>query len=393
MRIGRDLLDAAKALAPAIVADRRAIHQWPELAYQEHKTSALVASRLHELSLDQVQTGIATTGVIGLIRGDRPGKTVLLRADMDALPVTEASEQPYASQNAGVMHACGHDGHTAMLLGATRLLMQRRDSFAGNVKLMFQPAEEGGAGALRMIEQGLLEDPRVDAAFALHVIHFNRTGEIGVAPGPVLAASDRFTVTVTGRGGHASRPEIAVDPVVVAAHVLTALQTLVSREVAAAEQAVVTVGSIQAGNAANDIPDFAVMRGTVRTYAPEVQSRIQRRIAELAEGIAVAMRASAQVEYVVGYPPLVNHESGVETVREAVAALGLTPVVDQPQMGGEDFSYVLQRVPGAFMRLGVRNPEWQEERPIHSSSFDLDEEALPIGAAMMAATALRYLEG
>ena len=277
-----DVLETAHRLTPEVVADRREIHRHPELMYQERRTSALVAKRLEELEID-VQTGVGETGVIGLLRGARPGKTVLLRADMDALPIDEQNDNEYCSENHGVMHACGHDGHTAMLLGVARLLSDSRNDFAGSVKFMFQRAEEGGAGALKMIEQGLLEDPHVDAAFALHVDPFNYVGKIALRAGPAMAAADRFTITVHGKGGHAARPHYAVDPVVVAAHIVTALQSIVSREVDPNLQAVITVGSITSGTAFNVIPDNATLSGTVRTYVPELRSLIERRLGDRSE--------------------------------------------------------------------------------------------------------------
>ncbi len=388
------LLDAARAIAAEIVADRRAIHRQPELAYNEHKTAALVADRLRALGLEP-RAGVGRTGVVAVIEGAHPGKTVLLRADMDALPMQELNSFDYASQTPGVMHACGHDGHTAMLIGAARLLVERRDAIHGRVKLMFQPAEEGGAGALRMIEDGLLENPSVDAAFALHVYGQYRTGQVGVTAGPTWASSDRFTVTVRGRGGHASRPNLTVDPVVIAAQIVVALQTLVSREMPPNEEAVVTVGSIDSGTTFNVIPDTARIRGTVRTYNPEVQDLLERRIGELAAGIARAMRGDAETEYVRLYPALINHERGAEIVRSAIAEVAGSDYLmqDTPQMGGEDFAFVLQRVPGAMFRLGVQHPSWDEPKTTHSSSFDLDEDALPIGTAVMTATALTFLGG
>ena len=388
-----DLLEAARALAPAIVADRRAIHEHPELGYEEQQTSALVSGRLRELGLD-VTTGIAGTGVVGLLEGKRPGKTVLLRADMDALPIVEQNEAAYCSKTPGVMHACGHDGHTAMLLGAARLLSERREQLPGTVKFMFQPAEEGGFGALRMIEAGLLEQPQVDAAFALHVDALHYVGQIGVRVGPASAASDRFTINVRGKGGHAARPNMTVDPIVVAAQIIVALQTLVSREISPTEQAVVTIGALESGTTFNVISDAALLRGTARTYSEEVRAHIEKRIGEIAGGIARAMRADAETEYVRGYPSIVNTEDGVETVSEVVRdLLGEKSLVEsEMMMGGEDFSYLLERVPGAFLRLGVRNRAWKTPRNGHSAGFDLDEEALPIGTAVLAATALRYLQ-
>lgn len=388
-----ELLEAAQVIADSIVVDRRAIHRHPELAYEERRTAELVARRLRELELD-VQEGIGTTGVVGLLRGARPGKTVLLRADMDALPIEEPREADYASECPGIMHACGHDGHTAILLGAARLLAERRHELVGNVRFMFQPAEEGGAGALRMIEDGLLENPAVDGAFALHVDPFRYAGEVSARAGPTHAAADTFTIDVQGAGGHAARPQLAVDPVVVGSHIVVALQTLVSREVDPAEQAVLTIGSISAGTAFNVIPDKATLRGTVRTYSTAVQDLLERRLGEVARGVATALRASAEVRYERLYPPLVNHASGIDLVSAVVQdMLGPDALYERGMaMGSEDFSYVLQRVPGAMFHLGVRDRAWAEPKPIHSPVFDLDEHALPVGAALMTATALRFLQ-
>ncbi|HLF77511.1 MAG TPA: M20 family metallopeptidase [Dehalococcoidia bacterium] len=387
-----DLLTAAKALRPSLVADRRSIHQHPELPYQEERTSALVAARLHELGIEH-RTGIAETGVIGLIHGGRPGKTVLLRADMDALPIEEVSSEPYASVNRGVMHACGHDGHTAMLMAAARILLERRESLPGDIKLMFQPAEEGGAGALRMIEQGILEEPHVDAAFGIHLAGLHYVGESVINDGPAMAAADHLHIVIRGRGGHASMPHVAVDPIVVASHVILALQTMVSRESPPLEPAVVTIGSIQAGTTFNVIPDFAELKGTVRTFSAQLQEKLERRIPELVHGIAQAMGAQAEVEYGRLYPPTINHVAEAGLMRSAVAdAIGPESVIpSEPVMGAEDFSYLLQRVPGGFGFVGVRKREWAVPRANHNTSFDMDEDALPIGAAILASTAIKFL--
>jgi amidohydrolase len=390
--MAHEFLDEATEIAESIVADRRAIHRHPELKFEEKQTASLVARRLRELGIE-VREGVGKTGVTGLLRGSRPGKTVLLRADMDALPIDEPTTAPYASECPGVMHACGHDGHTAMLLGAARLLVERRD-FPGNVRFMFQPGEEGGAGALRMIQDGVLEDPPVDAAFALHVDALYPTGRVATRMGPSMASADEFTIVVRGAGGHAARPQLAVDPVVVASHIVVALQTLVSREVDPVEPAVVTVGSITGGTAFNVIPDTETLRGTVLTYSPEVQDQLEGRLTELATDIAKALRASATVDYVRDYPPLVNYAAGSGLVESVVRdLLGPDACTGRDRvMGSEDFSYVLERVPdGAMFWLGVRHPDWAEPRPIHSPTFDLDERALPIGAAVMAEMAVRYL--
>jgi len=387
-----DLLDAAHQIAPQVVADRRAIHRNPELAYQERETAALVASRLTELGVPY-REGVGGTGVVGLIEGGRSGRTVLLRADMDCLPILEENDLEFKSQNPGRMHACGHDSHTAILLGAARLLHQRRGELTGNVKLMFQPAEEGGAGAVRMIEEGVLEGPSVDAAFMLHVNHGTYTGNVGTAPGPVLAGADSWTITVEGVGGHASRPQFSVDPIVVAAQIVTALQTLVSRETAPYETAVLTIGLLHAGTAANIIPDRAVLRGTIRAYDPELMERLERRLAETAQGVAQAMRATAKVEFEMRYPPTVNDAAMAELAAGALRrVLGADHVLDaEPNFAAEDFSFVLQRVPGAALMLGVRDPSWSEPKPVHTPRFQLDENAIPIGVASMTAVALEYL--
>lgn len=387
----RGLLQAANAIAPEVVTDRRAIHEYPEIAYHEERTAALVAQRLQVLGFE-VETGVAGTGVVGILKGASPGKTVLLRADMDALPLEEKADIPFKSKVPGMMHACGHDSHVAMLLGAAKLLADRRDGIRGAVKFMFQPAEEGGAGALRMIEAGVLDGPKVDAAFALHVSPSFYAGEVAVKEGPTHASSDRFTIRVVGRGGHAARPHFAVDPVVVAAQIVTALQTIVSREVPAHEEAVITVGSIEAGTTFNIIPDDCILRGTVRTYSSAVQDLIEKRLPEVAKGIARAMRADAEVEYWRLYPPNINHGEGADLVRRAADDVFRPGFIleDEKQMGGEDFAFLMQRVPGAMFRLGTRRLG-SPPCSLHMSDFDLDETALPIGTALMAGSALKYL--
>ena len=384
-----ELLEAARAIAPQIVADRRAIHARPELAYEERETATLVARRLAELGIEH-REGVGGTGVIGLIEGGGQGRTVLLRADMDALPITEESEADYVSQNPGVMHACGHDGHTAMLLGAARLLQERRTEFAGAVKLMFQPAEEGGAGAVKMIDEGLLVNPTVDAAFALHV-GGTETGTLVARGGPLLAGANSFSITVTGKGGHASRPQHAVDPVVVAAQIVVALQTLVSREVEPGVPAVITLGAFQAGTTFNVIPDRAYIKGTIRAYDADLMKDLERRIDEVASGVAEALRARAEVEIFMHYPPTINDEAMAELAGGAIRRLGCGVHPGMPIMAAEDFSFVLQKVPGAMLMLGVKSPQWAAPKPVHTAQFDLDEAALPVGAAAYAAMALEFL--
>jgi amidohydrolase len=385
-----EILDAAQLIAETIVADRRTIHSRPELGYQEKETAALVEARLQDLGIEY-RGGVGGTGVIGLVRGARPGPTVLLRADMDALPITEESDETYVSQHPGVMHACGHDAHTAMLLGAARILQEGRTQFSGAVKLMFQPAEEGGAGAVKMINEGLLDDPPVDAAFAIHTSHDNPTGTMVARGGPILAGANSFTITVTGRGGHASRPQTTVDPVVVASQIVVALQTLVSREVEPGVPAVITLGALLAGTTFNVIPDRAQIMGTIRAYDAGLMDQLEARIETVAKGVASSLRAEARVEIHMHYPPTINNEAMVELAGGAVRGLGITVVQGSPIMAAEDFSFVLQRVPGAMLMLGVRKSSWTQPRPAHTAQFDLDEDALALGTAAYTAMALEFL--
>ena len=288
------LRDEIDEILPGVIADRRHLHQHPELGYQEFETAKFVAERLQAIGIQEVQTGIATTGLTGLIRGGKgPGKVVLLRADMDALPIHEQNDVEYKSVNQGVMHACGHDAHTAMLMGIARILHDRRDEFAGTVKVLFQPAEEGGGGARVMIEEGVLDAPNVDAVFGMHMAQETPVGKIAIRSGPAMAAADRFVVTIKGKGGHGAAPHLTVDPIAVGAQIVVALQTIVSREIDPIQPAVVTVGAFLAGEAANVIPDTAELRGTVRSFDPDVRTQLQERITALVEGIAKTMRAEA----------------------------------------------------------------------------------------------------
>ncbi|HEX6350967.1 MAG TPA: M20 family metallopeptidase [Candidatus Dormibacteraeota bacterium] len=388
------LLQAARELAPRIVSDRRTIHSHPEMAYEEEQTSTLVQARLRDLGIP-FRAGLAKTGVLAEIKGERgEGPCVLLRADMDALPIEEKSGVPFASEIPGVMHACGHDAHTAMLLGAAQLLNERRQAFAGTVKLMFQPAEEGGAGAARMIEDGLLDGPtKVDAAFMLHVYAELEAGQVACGPGPLLAGSDSFTITIEGRGGHAARPHQTVDPVVVGAQVVTALQTLVAREVDPVMPAVVTLGSFNAGNRHNVISDRAVLTGTIRAFDDTLFEHLERRLREVVEGVSTTLRARASVEFEMRYPASVCDPAAAAHLGNSVRSLLGPDAVHKaiPRMGAEDFAFVLQKVPGAMLWLGVKKPEWPEPKPVHTATFDIDESALPVGSSAMAGVALDYL--
>jgi amidohydrolase len=383
-------------IMPGVIADRRDFHEHPELANQEVRTAGIVADRLRSLGVEDVRTGIASTGVTGLIHGtkDGDGPTVLLRADMDALPILEENQVEYVSQNLGVMHACGHDAHTAMLLGVARLLQERKDQFAGTVKLLFQPAEElPPGGAKPMIDAGVMNDPKVDAAFGLHIHQDTPVGWVGVRPGPAMAAADRFTMKISGKGGHGAKPNDTIDPIVIGSQIVTALQTLVSRTMDPAEEAVVTVGYFSAGKAFNVIPDYAELEGTVRTFNPANRDMLERRIGEMATGIAQAMGATLDYEYTRGYPATVNDPAMAELVREEAAkVVGEDGVHNPPlMMGAEDFSYFLEEVPGAYWFVGSNNEERGLVWGHHHPRFDLDEAAMAIGMESMVNVALRYL--
>ena len=389
----REVIDE---ILPGVVADRRDFHEHPELAHQEVRTAGVVADRLRAIGLDDIRTGIASTGVTGLIRGTAGpgGKTVLLRADMDALPIHELNEVEYRSRTDGVMHACGHDAHTAMLLAVTRLLMERRGEFAGTVKVLFQPAEEvPPGGAKPMIEAGVLEEPHVDAAFGLHIAQGDPVGTLSVRPGPAMAAADRFRIVIHGKGGHGAHPHDTIDPVLVGAQIVTALQSLVAREIDPIESGVVTVAAFLAGEAFNVIPETAELRGTVRTFTPANRDLLQERVGALVTGIAAAMRAEATVEYARGYPATVNDPELTELVRRACeATVGPDKVLTgAPMMGAEDFSYFLEAVPGSFFFVGSKNPERGLVWGHHHPRFDLDEAAMAVGIEAMTRVALDSL--
>ena len=381
-----------KDVAEQVVLDRRHLHMHPELGYQEHQTARFVAERLRAHGVE-VRTGAAETGVVGLIRSGKPGRTVLLRADMDALPIQEENDVPYRSQEPGVMHACGHDGHTAILLSTARVLAERRASLAGNVKVVFQPAEEGGGGAERMIAEGVLEEPRVDAVFGLHLTQERPAGTIGARPGPIAAAADNFQLEIVGRGGHAAKPHTSVDAALVAAQVMVSLHAIVSREVKPGEPAVITVGLIQAGTAPNVIPERALLAGTVRTFDEQLRQDLARRVEEVALGVARAMRAEATCTYEWGYPVVVNDAGMAELAREvAREVVGAERLVEQEQgMFGEDFAYFLQQRPGCFFNLGTRNAAKGLTSGHHHPRFDIDEDALPVGVQMFVSLVERYL--
>lgn len=390
------LIQDVNEILPGVVADRRHLHQHPELGFEEHATAEFVKGRLEHLGVEDIRTGIAETGITGLVRGtkDGPGRIVLLRADMDALPIDEETGTEFASQNPGVMHACGHDAHTAMLLGVARLLMDRRDDFSGTVKLLFQPSEEQGTGgALPMIDEGVLEDPHVDAVFGQHVASEYPTGEIHVSPGPISAAADFFEVVIQGKGGHGASPHQTVDPIIIATNIINALQTIVSRGTDPMDAVVVTVGSIHGGNAGNVIPDKVTLTGTVRTFTPESRDATEDRFVEIVESSAKMLGGSARVDYIRGYPSSINDEAAANIVRDAaIRTLGEDAVHEhKPMMSAEDFSYFLQQRPGAFFMTGTRNEEKNTHWPHHHPKFDVDEDGFVAGIATMVQTTIDYL--
>jgi len=372
----------------SLVATRRDLHQHPEIGFEETRTAALVAEQVRALGYN-VQTGVGQTGVVAL-RAGSAGRCVLVRADMDALPVDETNDVPYRSKHAGKMHACGHDGHVAIGLEVARRLA--RLPLAGALKLAFQPAEEIAGGAKAMIAAGVLDAPRVDAVFGIHLWNDLPVGTIGLMPGPVMASVDEFEISVVGRGGHAAAPHQTVDPVLVAAHLITALQSLISRRRNPFEEAVLSVTQVNAGHAFNVIPGHADLRGTVRTFGGKFYDEAPRLIEETARGITAAFGASVEVRYRRLAKPTVNDGRMTELMGEAAAeVVGRDKVVSGVRtMGGEDMSFFLAQVPGAFAFVGSA-PAGSKGSPHHSSTFDIDEESLVIGAELLTQTAVRYL--
>jgi hippurate hydrolase len=372
--------------APEMAEWRRDFHANPELGFEETRTGAAVAAKLAEWGIE-VHRGLAKTGVVGVLRNGSSGRSVGLRADMDCLPMEEANAFAHRSTAPGRMHACGHDGHTATLLGAAKYLAETRN-FDGTVHFIFQPAEEGGGGAGVMVREGLFERFPCDAVYGIHNDPALGLGEAAVVAGTVLAASDRVGITVRGRGGHAARPHIAIDPVLVGAQIVVALQSLVSRRTDPLDSAVVSITKFHAGSAGNVIPEEAELYGTVRTLRPETQDAMERLIARVAQGTAAAHDAEAEVRYVRGYPPTVNHPE--QTERAALAAarvLGGERVLRDrpPAMGGEDFSFMLLERPGCFVKMGQRGRDGRGGAPLHNPNYDFNDEMLPLGASFFAA--------
>lgn len=375
-----NILKEISKISAEIIADRREIHQHPELGFDVHRTAKLAADKLKALGID-VKTGIGRMGVVGDLKCGN-GLTIALRADMDALPIQETGDCEYKSVNEGVMHACGHDGHTSMLLGAAKLLSAKRDQIKGTVRFIFQPAEEGEGGARYMIEDGCLDG--VDEIYGIHLWNYQQYGEIGVKPGPILAAADQFEIVVKGKGGHGAAPQGTVDAVVVSAHLITALQTIVSRNTNPLESTVVTVGMINGGYNFNIIADEVILKGTARSYMEENRTMIKTRMQEIIDGVAQVFGAVIQLNYQDGYPPTINDEKAYEKCLAAAKKIvGDGAGYPYLSMGGEDFSYYAQKIPGCFFFVGSA-PENRPFRsvPHHCSHFDIDERALLVGASV-----------
>ncbi|MCF1463034.1 amidohydrolase [Agrobacterium vitis] len=371
------ILNRASALQEEVAGWRRHLHQTPELLFDVHQTAAFVTQKLKEFGCDVVETGIGRTGVVGIIKGNRgEGTTIGMRADMDALPITEITGAPWASTVPGKMHACGHDGHTAMLLGAAKHLAETRN-FAGSVAVIFQPAEEGGGGGLAMVQDGMMEKFGISQVFGMHNAPGVPLGDFAIRKGSLMAASDTFEITIKGKGSHAAQPHMSVDPVLVSAHVIIALQSIVSRGVDPLESLVISVTTTHGGDAYNVIPMDVTLTGTVRTLLPQIRDFAEKRVQEVASATAMAHGAIAEVHYHRGYPVTFNHAQETEFAASVAAKISGENRVKTdmaPKMGAEDFSYMLESRPGAFIFLGVG-----DTANLHHPAYDFNDEAIPYG--------------
>lgn len=389
------LLEKASLISDWIISIRRALHRNPELSYQEKKTASFISEKLREIGLS-VEVGIGGEGVVGLLEGNNPGPTVALRADMDALPVDEKNDIEYRSVIPNCMHACGHDGHMAILLGAAKLLSQMREDLHGNIKFIFQPAEEvpPTGGAKGMISAGVLKSPDVDAIFGLHIWPELPTGIIGLREGPIMAAADRFLLKIIGQGGHGAAPHKSQDVVVASAQVVLSLQTLISRRINPSTPAVLSICKINGGSAYNILPDEVIIEGTTRYFDFDTGNILKGVIEEITSGICQSVGCSYLFDYQFGFPPTINNDDMTRLVEQSAASvLGENNVlrVKEPSMTGEDFSYFLQQVPGCYFWLGTNNPDKGITQPLHSSNYQLDEDILAKGSAIFSSIVLSFL--
>ena len=387
-----DLKEEIARLTPALVELRRDLHRHPELAFQEHRTAEIVADQLRDAGI-AVTTGVGDTGVVGLLTGKAEGKTMALRADIDALPIDEESDSEYRSKTPGVMHACGHDGHTAVLLTTARVLAQHRDSLNGSVKFVFQPAEETATGAERMIAAGVMKSPTVDAMMSVHLWNYLPVGEVGLRAGPIWASADEIRITIKGRGGHGAMPHQTIDPIPVAAHVVLALENLVARETSPLDPVVFTIGSIQGGSAFNVIPSSVKMAGTLRAYDMALRDRLVERAEEIVRGVCLALRCEYDFEARFACPPVVNDPGVTELVRRtAERSQGADRVIEVAQStAGDDVAYFFNEAPGCHIMIGSGNPARGLDRPHHHPRFDFDEGALPVAVEVLAGAVMEYL--
>ena len=387
-----DYMNEALQLAEYTRTVRRDFHQNPELSFQEVRTSGVVARELDALGLE-ITTGIAKTGVVALLEGDHPGPVVLLRFDMDALPIQEENEVDYASQTAGVMHACGHDGHMAIGLTVARLLNAHRHDLRGTVKFVFQPAEENLGGAQQMVAEGVLENPRPDLSLSMHLWNGKPLGWLGISSGPVMAAADEFTLRIIGKGGHGALPHLTHDPILASAQVINALQGIVSRNVSPLETAVLSIATVHGGEAFNVIPSQVEMRGTIRTYNPVVRGVIVKRLEETARGVAAAMGCEVEIDVKSVTLAVVNDPNITQTFQETVRRLFPESELDTGyrMMASDDMCFLMQDPPGCYIFVGSANPEKGLDYSHHHPRFNIDEDALPKAVALMAAAATSFL--
>jgi amidohydrolase len=383
-----------QALTDEMTAQRRDFHRHPELGFQEARTAVIVAERLRALGYT-VRTGLGKTGVTGFLAGGNPGKTVLLRADIDALPITEEADVSWKSENTGAMHACGHDAHTAMALAAAAVLAKQAPALSGNIFFVFQPAEELLVGAEAMLKDGALDGVKPDAAFAVHIMNRWPVGTLAVGDGAVMTSADKLFLTVAGRGGHGANPHHAIDPIVAAAQVITALQTLVSRETPPLKTAVLSLTTIQAGTAFNIIPDRVEMTGTLRCFDPKLREELLAALTRTAQGVGAGLRANVEVRNEFLTPAAINDPT-VTALARTVAGKIVSPekiVVPDPLTGSDDVAYFWQKVPGCYAFVGSARPDWSPAPASHNARFDIDESCLPIGAEFLVQAALRTLRG
>ena len=374
------------AMAPEIAEWRQAIHANPEMGFEEHATGAMVAEKLASWGIE-VHRGIAGTGLVGVLRNGVSGRSIGLRADMDCLPMTEETGLPHASRTPGKMHACGHDGHTAMLLGAAKYLAETRN-FDGTVNFLFQPAEEGGGGGRVMVEEGVFDRFPCDSVYGIHNDPSLAVGEMAVVAGPILAAADRISIYIRGIGGHAARPHIAIDPVLIGAQLIVALQGVVSRRVDPLDSAVLSLCQFHAGSASNVIPETAEIHGTIRTLKAETRAAMQRHILRICASIGEAFEAEIRAEWKSGYPVTVNHAHETDLAAAAAARVFAPEGIIRkrpPVMGAEDFSYMLERRPGAFVKLGQKGPDGKGGVPVHHPKYDFNDDAAPYGVGFFSA--------